>query len=243
MKLFSSLFIAGLPGIILITVLVLPKLLEQQPVNIPMYVVQLLSALQSTLLLAAAVFIGVWLHPKVKLQAPVFAALSQAQALMPYLRPQILPGILGGFLGGFILWAFGFFAPAQLVQLQSKFSVPLSVKLLYGGITEEILMRWGLMSLLVWLLWFTQKNVSPPSSMMFWLAISLSSVFFGLGHLPAAIALAGNLTPYLTMYIIVGNTLFGLIAGYLFWQYGLEAAIIAHILAHILASFASYLWP
>jgi len=36
-------------------------------------------------------------------------------------------------------------------------------------------------------------------------------------------------------YIIIGNALFGPIAGYLFWRYGLETAIIAHVCAHVFA--------
>lgn len=35
--------------------------------------------------------------------------------------------------------------------------------------------------------------------------------------------------------ITFGNALFGLVAGYLFWRYGLEAAIAAHVSAHVVA--------
>ncbi len=37
-------------------------------------------------------------------------------------------------------------------------------------------------------------------------------------------------------FVLVGNTVFGLLAGGLFARHGLEAAIIAHVLAHLLAS-------
>lgn len=41
-------------------------------------------------------------------------------------------------------------------------------------------------------------------------------------------------------YVIVANSIFGLIAGYLYWQKGLEAAIIAHMSAHLVIVTAMY---
>jgi hypothetical protein len=37
------------------------------------------------------------------------------------------------------------------------------------------------------------------------------------------------------IYITAGNAMFGLVAGFLFWHYGFEAAILAHIMAHLMA--------
>jgi len=34
-------------------------------------------------------------------------------------------------------------------------------------------------------------------------------------------------------FIVLANSFFGLVAGYLYWRKGLEAAIIAHMSAHI----------
>lgn len=64
-------------------------------------------------------------------------------------------------------------------------------------------------------------------------AIIISSVVFGLSHLPLARALAVDFTAAIVGYIVVANSLFGFIAGYLYWKRGLEAAIIAHMLAHV----------
>ncbi len=36
--------------------------------------------------------------------------------------------------------------------------------------------------------------------------------------------------------------LFALIAGYLYWKKGLEAAIVAHMLAHVVIVTAVYFW-
>jgi membrane protease YdiL (CAAX protease family) len=45
--------------------------------------------------------------------------------------------------------------------------------------------------------------------------------------------LVPNATIALALYVIVGNSFFGLIAGYLYSKNGLESSIIAHMLAHV----------
>jgi len=43
-------------------------------------------------------------------------------------------------------------------------------------------------------------------------------------------------------YIVIANSVFGLITGYLYWKKGLEAAIVAHMLAHSVIVTAVYFW-
>jgi membrane protease YdiL (CAAX protease family) len=61
-----------------------------------------------------------------------------------------------------------------------------------------------------------------------------------MGHLPIASALGIGLTSSIVFYVVIANSLFGLIAGYLYWKKGLEAAIIAHMLAHVVIVTAIY---
>jgi hypothetical protein len=51
--------------------------------------------------------------------------------------------------------------------------------------------------------------------------------------LPFAFLLSPTITIALLVYIIGANAIVGAIAGYLYWQVGLEAAIIAHALFHV----------
>src|SRR5690606_20504576 len=112
----------------------------------------------------------------------------------------------------------------------------LSARILYGGIREELMLRWGLMSLLLWLSWrFIQRKSTSPSALLYWLAIIASAVLFGVGHLPAAHALVGDLSFPVVAYVIGGNAAFGVLAGWLFWRFGLEAAILAHAITHVVA--------
>ena len=118
--------------------------------------------------------------------------------------------------------------------------MPLAAKILYGGITEEVLMRWGLMTALIWLPWRVwQQKTGAPKTVYVVGAVVLTAVLFGVGHLPAALAIGIELTGPVIAYIVVGNTLAGILFGVLYWRYGIEAAIIAHALAHVIASVAA----
>jgi membrane protease YdiL (CAAX protease family) len=65
-------------------------------------------------------------------------------------------------------------------------------------------------------------------------AIVFSAVLFGVGHLSAAAAfLAGNLTAPVVVFVIVGNSVPGVMFGYLYWRHGIEAAMMAHAAAHV----------
>jgi hypothetical protein len=45
----------------------------------------------------------------------------------------------------------------------------------------------------------------------------------------------GELSSPVVTYVIGGNAVFGVVAGWLFWRFGLEAAILAHAIAHVVA--------
>jgi len=97
------------------------------------------------------------------------------------------------------------------------------------------------MTLLVWLAWrLLQKGRGEPRVIFFAIAIIISSVVFGLGHLPMAAALGVDFTVAIVSYVVVANSVFGLIAGYLYWRKGLEAAVIAHMLTHVILTTAIY---
>lgn len=63
----------------------------------------------------------------------------------------------------------------------------------------------------------------------------LSALAFGLSHLPALAPSLPALSASVVAHVTIGNALFGVVAGYLFWRYGLEAAIVSHVFAHVSA--------
>ena len=229
--------LAGMLGVGVLTITVLPQVLGDASLPVPSWLVFVASITQSGLLVALVVWAGTLLAPKVGLGAPAFAAAVNNQSVAAALRPQLLPGILGGLLGGLGLFAVGGYAPAEIADMDQPFTVPLLARALYGGITEELLLRWGLMTLLVWMAWrLLQRRIGTPKIVYIWLAIVVSALLFGAGHLPAAAAQVGALTTDVTMFIVGANTVFGILFGYLFWRYGLEAAMMAHALAHVVSS-------
>ncbi|HEV2566279.1 MAG TPA: CPBP family intramembrane glutamic endopeptidase [Microvirga sp.] len=105
--------------------------------------------------------------------------------------------------------------------------------ILYGGITEELMMRFGLMTLLVWLasLVFPGALTCHPG-LPIGAAIVISALLFGLGHLPQLFASTRPSTA-LILHIVVLNTLAGLVYGWLYWRHSLEHAMLAHALTHL----------
>jgi membrane protease YdiL (CAAX protease family) len=224
-------------GVVVITVKVLPQLLGDLPLPAPLWVISLAGLAQSALLVALAAWSGVALAPKVGLRAPAFEASATARSIAVALRPQVRPGLVAGALGGVGLFAIGGYAsPAALAEVQQRFTLPILARVLYGGVTEEVLLRWGLMTALVWLAWRRRKGT--PRAVYFWLAIVVSAVLFGAGHLPAAAMLIGELTADVVLFVVGVNAAFGVLFGYLFWRYGLEAAMIAHATAHVVSYLA-----
>jgi hypothetical protein len=104
----------------------------------------------------------------------------------------------------------------------------------YGGLSEEILTRLFLISGLAWTLGLVWRNNNGGvADGGFWLAIILAAVLFGLGHLPTTRAFT-PLTPMITIRAVMLNGIAGIAFGWLFWQYGLEVAMMAHFTADVL---------
>jgi membrane protease YdiL (CAAX protease family) len=98
----------------------------------------------------------------------------------------------------------------------------------YGGINEEILLRLFAVSGIA----LSRINNGVATELIFWAAIVLAAILFGIGHLPATARLA-PLTPLLIVRALLLNGIAGILAGYLYWRYGLETAMIAHFSADI----------
>lgn len=103
-----------------------------------------------------------------------------------------------------------------------------------GGIVEELWLRFGIMTFIVWLLsfLFARKSLVKPA-WIYVTAIILAAFLFGVGHLPAAPLMYVDVTAILTIRIIVANMIAGLFFGYLYWKKGLEHAIIAHMVGDL----------
>ncbi len=253
-KVFLILWLAGMAGILSFLLVDLSKLIDlftlppevEKPAVTPL--LKFGSIIQPAILLAIAVLIGTALARKVGLTSPVAEALASGGDIMQAFRPQWVPGLAGGIAGGVAIVAIAFiwkpFLPPDLVARVSELGnlLPITTRVLYGGITEELFLRWGLMTLLVWIPWRVfQRRDGGPKPLYFISAILISSLVFATAHLPIASLIAPKLTIALTWYVIAANSAFGLIAGYLYWKKGLESAMLAHMVTHLVLATASYL--
>lgn len=197
---------------------------------------------QSLFLVSVAAATGTTLAPRVGLSAPFFEALAAGQvsgpSLWEALAPQLGPAVILGISGALAIVAayYLYFRPrldTQTVRSMEELRMTLGpwARLLYGGVVEEVLFRWGVMSLLAWL---GTLLFGGPTPALLWAVIVISGVLFGLGHLPSYRLAGCQVTPLLLALMIVLNLWATVICGWLFWQYGLLAAMLAHMLYHLI---------
>lgn len=240
LKLAACLWLAGMAGVVALSLTVLPQLMERVPSSLPVQVAVAASVLQSGALLALAVWTGVVLAPPLGLHAPVAESAMAGTGMWRALKPQMFPAMAVGLLVGGLLHVLTSFAPEALIAPSLALEIPLLAKLLYGGITEEIIMRWGLMTALIWLLWrVLQKRAGPPRSSLVVMAIVLAAVLFGVGHLPFVASMGVEPSGSVALFVIAGNAVPGILFGWLYWRWGLEAAMLAHALSHAIATLAA----
>lgn len=252
-KTFLALLGLGTAGILSLipTALRQVESLPPELMDLPPQLVTALALVNPLILLLIAIVMGNLLAQRVGLRSLVAEKVSHGTPLWQQLRPH-LPLAFGlGFLFAFVVLGLDAilnpFGGAELTlettTLTGIFS-QLLLGLLYGGIVEEILLRWGVMSLLVWLGWrVILRKEGAVSPAMFWGAIILAAVLFGIGHLPALANMVA-LTPLLVIRTILLNALGGILFGWLFWRRGLEVAMVAHAAAHVgffVVNLATYL--
>lgn len=242
---FLRLFLLGLVGVAGLPFAVMPMLqlhalpMDAPPASLPALL--LLSLVQPVLLLTLGVAIGGAVAHRVGLRSLVADWAPDGPSVLSRLRAATPLALALGLAVAAITLALDilffkpllpeFFDHAQTVQPHAV-ETTLS-GLLYGGITEELIMRWGIMSLLVWLAWrWIQRDGKMPRPALVWSGIVLSAALFALLHLPAAGAIA-PLTFLSVSRILLLNGIAGIAFGWLFWRRGLEAGMISHASVHV----------
>ncbi len=197
--------------------------------------IKLIILINPILMLCIAIAIGTILYQRVNLSVPIVEKwVGVREDNINYshiLKYGILGGVLSGVLISIISLLFNPILPAEFIELGKSLKPSLAARFLYGGLTEEILMRFGFMTLMVWV---ASKIFGGTKSIVYWVGIIIASVIFALGHFPIAYQAVGEPSIGLLVYIIIGNTIAGLVFGWLYWKKGLESAFLAHIFAHII---------
>ncbi len=203
----------------------------------PLWVLALLQSAQGFVLIAVATGLGLLIAHHLGLGAPLLEGLLAGKSVtaQAIIAPALILGIAPA--TALLLLEVTVFWPRLPQTMRTSFPIPALWKrflaCFYGGIAEELLCRLFLLSLLAWLIglvWHVPGG--KPTLGALWLANILAAVIFGLGHLPTTAALV-KLTPLLVVRAILLNGIVGVAFGYLFWQYGLEAAMLAHFTADL----------
>lgn len=208
---------------------------------LPLPVVALLGLMQNTIIFAVLIGVGLLLTGKLGLPGtPLIEDWRSGKGIRERVRTIIQPALMTGFgVGVAVLLMFSLLLRKELPQLPfgKAALIPIWKRLLlclYGGLTEEILMRIFLFSLLAWLLskvW--RSGDGTPGRQVFWTANILLAVLFGLGHLASVIPLMP-----VTFNIVLGALLLNGVASIaftsLYVRRGLEAAMLAHFIADFL---------
>jgi hypothetical protein len=241
---FAILLSAATLGI----VCVMPYLLElnrvalkrtQERMHQPMWMIALLQGVQSFALTGVATGLGLLIAHHIGLEAPLLEGLLAGRQVTAQIRAIITSALLLGIASSTVLLILEVtvFWPRLPQATRTSFPIPALWKRFlasfYGGINEELLCRLFLLSLLALVISMAWHGASGrPTLGALWLANVIAAAAFGLSHLPTTASLV-NLSPLLIGRAILLNGIVGVATGYLFWQYGLEAAMLAHFIADL----------
>jgi membrane protease YdiL (CAAX protease family) len=233
-----KLFFILLAASVITSLMVLPYALTLSSANIVITPVLLIAQMiQSIVLYSLAIFLGLFLYKRVSFTMPILEGSLKGKEAKNYLKSILGISIGLGVLAGILIIILSLpFGQMSSSFLQAEVSVSTWKSLLasfYGGISEEILLRLCLMTLLVWVTFKIKRGKDDkPTAIGIWIAIIISSILFGLGHLPVTSAITA-ITPLVVIRAIVLNGVGGIIFGWLYWKKGLESAMIAHFSADI----------
>ena len=201
--------------------------------ELPVPLLRLATMLQPLLFTVLAIWLGQRFAPRLGLGLPLLSARAEGKPIWPLLQP-LLPTIAAtSLLTGLLLIGWAKLVVPQLGMSDTtltRFTPPLLTRLLYGGIGEEVMMRWGLLTALA----AAGLRLGLQRSRALLFAALLASLLFGAGHLPLLGLLAPNAPAWAPAAVVLANALPGLIFAGLFIGYGLEAAMLAHAGAHLI---------
>ena len=206
----------------------------------PLPVLFLSEGVKVLVLCGLAGWAGVKASPRVGLDAPLVRARLAGEPVGARLLALVPAALVVGTLGAVAVvglnLAMGSALPealrlkAQAVGEGDRLQLFLvgASSAFYGGVVEELLLRWGVLSLAMW----GGLRLGLPRTAAFWAANLLSALLFGAGHLPVALQ-AGLSGAGGIAYLVAANALVGVACGVLFFRRGLEQAILAHAWADV----------
>jgi hypothetical protein len=185
-----------------------------------------------TLVSAIVIALTMLMANRVGLGAPLIAGELSKEDLRPWLRS----GLALTLLVIIISTPFSLHANLGVDPATYPFGWELMTSSFKAGVVEEIVSRFFLVSLFVWIGRFVSRDeAGRPKQVVYWVSILLSALIFGWAHVDARL---GHPTATFWDYaVILGlNSGLGFYFGWLFWRLGLEWAIMAHFAYDVFVS-------
>jgi hypothetical protein len=186
----------------------------------------------SLLQLVPACAAGVWLSPRIGLDSRLRELVSRTPGAWNVVRSGFLPGTFVGLGIGTVVFLAVISRPGgRLIPGWDDPTIfEVFLRCLSAGVTEEIVYRFGLMTIVVWAIRSCARNLTSPSTAL-WAGNLVAALLFGVAHLPGLPADAW--IPAVVTPIVMLNAVVGLCFGWLFMRYGLVSAIFAHFVADV----------
>ncbi|QAY76122.1 type II CAAX prenyl endopeptidase Rce1 family protein [Sphingosinicella sp. BN140058] len=187
------------------------------PEPIPPFTLRLLAIINPALLTAIALLVGELTARRIGLGAPLVDAWLQPKGALAILRRQLPPALIVGVAVAAILVLYGITVGDRLIAgagaqgASASFDLPLAAKLLYGGIVEELITRWGLVSLIAWLGWRVAGRPERLPRAAAAVAIIAAAGLFAAGHLPLLFLIAPDAHAGVVVAVLAANALPGIL--------------------------------
>ena len=171
--------------------------------------------------------IGSVLSKRIGFNSPLISYLLNKDRVVPQVKKQLIYAIIIGTFGALIMFLSN--SGSIFSSYVGQFSV---IGRLFGAsLYEEIMARWFLMTLLIWIFWcLFERKTSKPSNLIIWAGLVVSNMLFIAGHYPAVSILISDNTEIMIMFLWM--FIITVPWGWLYWKFGIESAIVAHAVFH-----------
>lgn len=200
------------------------------------FMVSLISLVQPLVLSILALLAGHFFAYKLNLTSTVYTYFQSPKRAWNQFTLSLKPALISGAIYGITIVLFEVlmrpFLPAVFSQpIQGPNAISLLGNIFYGGIIEEILLRFGMMTLFLYILTFKGNHMSRGKVIFI---IIFQALIFAFGHYPATSA-AFDMTAMIWIRLFLLNGLGGILFGWLYYRYNLESAMVSHMTTHLAA--------
>ncbi|MCW8409760.1 CPBP family intramembrane metalloprotease [Legionella sp. PATHC035] len=234
--LITVLFCLSIPGVLIaikrLIFFLLPDNSEALKKRISYFAI-----VQTLLMVFILSLAGAILSPMTGLHDALLEGLLQGTTHVKALLPIMLPTVFYAFFGLLVFLALLYGLIARIIdkknmQIMANIRTVLGVDgcVLYGGVVEEVIGRWGLLNLATFFaLLFTKQF----PNLLIWISIVISGLIYAVSQIPIYLAAGCTRSRRFIYSVIILSLYQSVLFGYLFWQYGLIAAILSHMLFHL----------